>query len=117
MTKPIILCIDDERLILSCLGEQLNRHLGNEYDIELVDDATEVLDLLAQFTAEGISVPLLISDQMMPKLPGDELIIQVHAQYPHMLKMLLTGYSSTEAIINVVNTAELYRYLSKPWDG
>jgi diguanylate cyclase (GGDEF)-like protein/PAS domain S-box-containing protein len=116
MTKPIILCIDDERLILSCLGEQLNRHLGNEYDIELVDDATEVLDLLAQFTAEGISVPLLISDQMMPKLSGDELIIQVHAQYPHMLKMLLTGYSSTEAIINVVNTAELYRYLSKPWD-
>ncbi len=116
MTKPVILCVDDERFILSCLGEQLTRHLGNEYDIELADDATEVLDLLAQFTAEGISVPLLISDQMMPKLSGDELIIQVHAQYPHMLKMLLTGYSSTDAIVNVVNAAELYRYLSKPWD-
>jgi diguanylate cyclase (GGDEF)-like protein/PAS domain S-box-containing protein len=116
MTKPVILCVDDERFILSSLGEQLDRHLGNEYDIELADDATEVLDLLAQFAEEGISVPLLISDQMMPQLSGDELIIQVHAQYPHMLKMLLTGYSSTDAIVNVVNAAELYRYLSKPWD-
>jgi diguanylate cyclase (GGDEF)-like protein/PAS domain S-box-containing protein len=116
MNKPVILCVDDERFILSCLGEQLTRHLGNEYDIELADDPIEVLDLLAQFTAEGVSVPLLISDQMMMKLSGDELIIQVHAQYPHMLKMLLTGYSSTEAIANVVNAAELYRYLSKPWD-
>lgn len=116
MTKPVILCVDDERFILSCLGEQLMRHLGNEYDIELVDDATEVLELLEQFTAEGISVPLLISDQMMPKVAGDELIIQVHAQYPHMLKMLLTGYSSTDVLANVVNAAKLYRYLSKPWD-
>jgi diguanylate cyclase (GGDEF)-like protein/PAS domain S-box-containing protein len=116
MTKPVILCVDDERFILSSLGEQLARHLGSEYDIELVDDPTEVLTLLDEFAAEGISVPLLISDQMMQKLPGDELIIQVHAQYPHMLKMLLTGYSGAEAIANVVNAAELYRYLSKPWD-
>jgi diguanylate cyclase (GGDEF)-like protein/PAS domain S-box-containing protein len=116
MNKPVILCVDDERFILSSLGEQLSRHLGHEYDIELVDDATEVAELLAELAAEDIPVPLLISDQMMPKLSGDELIIQVHTQHPHMLKMLLTGYSSTEAIANVVNAAELYRYLSKPWD-
>lgn len=116
MNKPVILCVDDERFILSSLGEQLSRHLGQEYDIELIDDATEVLDVLTELTTEGIPVPLLISDQMMPRLTGDKLLVQVHAQYPQTLKMLLTGYSSTEAIAHVVNSAELYRYLSKPWD-
>jgi diguanylate cyclase (GGDEF)-like protein/PAS domain S-box-containing protein len=116
MNKPVILCVDDERFILSSLGEQLSRHLGQDYDIELIDDATEVLDILTELTLEGIDVPLLISDQMMPKLTGDKLLVQVHAQYPQTLKMLLTGYSSTEAIAHVVNSAELYRYLSKPWD-
>lgn len=116
MNKPVILCVDDERFILSSLGEQLARHLGQEYDIELIDDATEVLDVLTELTMEGIDVPLLISDQMMPKLSGDKLLVEVHAQHPQTLKMLLTGYSSTDAIANVVNSGELYRYLSKPWD-
>ncbi|MFB2772810.1 EAL domain-containing protein [Pelatocladus sp. BLCC-F211] len=63
-----------------------------------------------------IYVPLIICDQTMPKMDGVELLIHLHRQYPKTLKILLTGLASLDDVINAVNHANLYRYMTKPWD-
>jgi diguanylate cyclase (GGDEF)-like protein/PAS domain S-box-containing protein len=116
MEKPVIICVDDEHFVLSSLGEQLRRHLGDRCEIELVDDPRDVFDLLAELTTEGLTVPLIISDQCMAVIGGDELLAQVHQQYPKILTMLLTGQTNAANLAHAVNAADLYRYIPKPWD-
>ena len=117
MSKPAIVCVDDERIILIALETQLYHHLGSDYDIELAESGEEALEIFAELQADGVEIPLIISDQIMPGMKGDELLIKIHAQYPKTLKILLTGQASAEAVGNAVNAANLYRYIAKPWDA
>ena len=111
-----IICVDDEPTILSSLGEQLKRSLGHRYEIELVDSAAEAIAVCAELVAEGIKIPLIICDQIMPGMMGDRLLIKLHSLYPDTLKILLTGQANAEAVGSLVNAAALYRYVTKPWD-
>jgi PAS domain-containing protein len=117
MTKPTIICVDDERVVLVSLRDQLIQHLGNDYDIELAESSQEALEIFSELKEEGIEIPLIISDQIMPGMKGDELLIQIHTHYPKTLKILLTGQTSVEAVAKAVNFANLYRYIAKPWDS
>ena len=116
MIRAAIICIDDESVILNSLGEQLKRSFGNDYDVELVDSGAEAIALCAELEAEGIDLPVIICDQMMPKITGDLLLIKLHELYPKTLKILLTGQAEADAVGNLVNAAALYRYLTKPWN-
>ncbi len=117
MPRLVILCVDDEGVVLASLKEQLKRTFGQFYDIELAESSEEALELMAELQAEAIAVALVISDQIMPGMKGDELLIQVHRHYPTTLKILLTGQADAEAVGNAVNQANLYRYIAKPWDA
>ncbi|MGB3509607.1 MAG: diguanylate cyclase [Microcoleaceae cyanobacterium] len=114
--KAAIICVDDEWTILRTLGEQLKRHFGKEYEIELANSGAEALLICAELTAEGLEIPLVISDQRMQRMDGDTLLIQLHKLYPKMLKIMLTGQADADSVGNVVNDAALYRYIRKPWD-
>lgn len=116
MSKGTIICVDDERLVLISLRDQLTRFLQDDYVIELAESGEEALELFAELTQAQMPIPLVICDQIMPNMSGDELLIRLHADYPDTLKILLTGQTRLEAVINVVNAASLYRYVAKPWD-
>ncbi|AFZ20444.1 response regulator [Allocoleopsis franciscana] len=116
MSKGTIICVDDERVVLISLRDQLTHHLGNEYEIELAESGDEALEIFAELQEEEIEIPLIISDQIMPGMKGDELLSNIRIQYPKTLKILLTGQASAEALGNAVNSANLYRYIAKPWD-
>lgn len=116
MSKGTIICVDDERLVLLSLRDQLARLLGDDYNIELAEGGEDALDLFAELTQAQIEIPLVICDQIMPGMSGDELLIRIHMLYPETLKILLTGQSRLETVVNVVNAASLYRYVAKPWD-
>ncbi|WNZ22458.1 EAL domain-containing protein [Leptolyngbya sp. NK1-12] len=116
MSKGTIVCVDDERLVLLSLRDQLTRLIGDDYEIELAESGEEALELFSELTAAAIEIPLILCDQIMPGMAGDELLIRLHAQYPKTLKILLTGQTHLEAVVNVINSASLYRYVCKPWD-
>ena len=116
MNKPVIVCVDDERVVLIGLRDQLAYHLGSAYDIELAESGEEALEIFEECQLDSIDIPLIISDQIMPDMKGDELLIRVHEKYPKTLKIMLTGQASLDAIGNAVNFANLYRYIAKPWD-
>lgn len=116
MSRNTIVCVDDERLVLLSLRDQLMRLLGETYDIELAESGPEALELFAELTQAQVEIPLVLCDQIMPGISGDDLLIQLHARYPQTLKILLTGQSRLETLVHLVNQASLYRYVTKPWD-
>ncbi|MBL1175195.1 PAS domain S-box protein [Pantanalinema sp. GBBB05] len=115
MSIPTILCVDDERNVLLTLRTQLSRHFPH-YTIEIAESAAEALELLEELLAAGGVVPLVIADQIMPGMKGDEFLIELHTRHPETLTVMLTGQARTEDVGNVVNRGNLYRFIAKPWD-
>lgn len=115
MSKPVILCVDDERMVLDSLRTQLAAEFGNAYTYEGAEDAEEALDVISELYDEEASVVVIISDWLMPGIKGDELLIRIHQKYPNVIKIMLTGQADEVAIDRAKKQANLHRCLSKPW--
>jgi len=102
-----ILIIDDENDNLKAL----QRLLRTEYDITTTTSPFEALKLLQQN-----EYAVIISDQRMPEMTGVELLEKAKHIFPISTRVLLTGYSDIEAVIDAINRGNVYRYISKPWD-
>ena len=113
--ETIIVCVDDDVLVLDTLREQLRRGLETPVRVATARSGEEGLELLAELIDEGASVPLLISDQNMPGLSGADFLAQAHERYPGVLKVMLSGAADARALGDAVNRAALYRILHKPW--
>lgn len=112
----MILCIDDEKIILDSLRRELRQHFGQDYEIEIADDGEDALDLLEEIILEQGEVPVVICDYIMPVIKGDEILMRIHRMSPLTRTIMLTGQSSTEGISNAINRASLYRFIAKPWN-
>lgn len=116
MPKPVILCVDDENIITDALKDQLQRKFGAEYDIETSDSGADALEFYTELKEDNIDVPVIIADYIMPGMKGDELLQEVFKLSEETLNILLTGQANLEGVTNAINNANLYRYISKPWD-
>ncbi len=105
--KHTILIVDDEVNNLQFLKRTLRR----DYKILTANDGLEALKVVEQ---EGPNISLIISDQRMPNMNGTEFLAEVTEEYPNIIKMLLTGYSDIDAMIDGVNKCNLFQYISKP---
>ena len=105
--KHTILCVDDEIDNV----EALERIFRKKYTVLKATSAAEGLALLKKN-----KVSLIISDQRMPKKTGVEFLRESITTHPHAIRILLTGYTDIESIIDAINSGEVYRYLTKPWD-
>lgn len=103
-----IMIVDDEPANL----RTLERLFRQDYQVVTAPSGAEALALLEQH-----DVALLISDQRMPTMTGVELMIKTVAIRPHMVKILLTGYTDVGALIDALNSGLVYRYLTKPWNN
>lgn len=115
MTKPVILCVDDEKAVLQSLRTQLMEAFGNAYIYEVAEDADEALEVIHELTEEGMRIILIVSDWLMPGMKGDEFLIRVHQQFPNVIKILLTGQADSSAILRAKEQANLHCCLFKPW--
>lgn len=117
MSKPIILCVDDEAVILNTLKAELKAALGAAYTYETAESGDEALELLEELNADGVPLVVIVSDWLMPGMKGDELLIKVHRQYPAAVTLMLTGQADEQAIERAVSEAGLFACLHKPVDG
>jgi CheY-like chemotaxis protein len=115
MSKPVILCVDDEFIILESLRAQLREAFGDAYFYELAQDADDALEVIDELHDGDTTVVLIVSDWLMPGMKGDEFLIKVHQQFPQVIKVLLTGQADAAAIARAQLHANLHRCLSKPW--
>src|SRR3989339_319679 len=113
--KSVILCIDDEKMVLNSLKIELKENFGEHHNIELTENPEEAVEIFNELVESGVEIPLIISDYVMPNIKGDELLKRFHEFSQKTLKIMLTGQATTEGVTNAVNWARLYRYISKPW--
>lgn len=115
MNNPAIVCIDDDFLILKSLERELSSSFGDNFSIEMAESASEALELVKNLIDEGIEIPIIICDYIIPDMKGDELLTELHKIIPSACKILLTGQADIEGITRAVNQASLFGYISKPW--
>jgi DNA-binding NtrC family response regulator len=106
--KYKILIVDDEPANLRAL-ERLFR---DEHEVLAATSAVEALAAL-----ENHDVALLISDQRMPEMSGLELLARTVSLRPHMVRILLTGYTDVTSLIEAINSGHVYKYVTKPWNN
>ncbi len=116
MSQPVIICVDDEQTILDSLKIELKQAFNDQYLIETTESGEETLELIEELLEEQYEIPLIISDYIMPKMKGDELLKRFHLLSPSTRKVMLTGQADIEAVANAIQYAKLYRYLAKPWN-
>ena len=115
MKKQAVICVDDERLVLTSLTRELHRMLGADYLIETSEDGEDALDIFQELISDGYDVPLVISDYIMPHMKGDELLRRIHDASPKTLTIMLTGQADMDGVTRAINYANLYRFIAKPW--
>lgn len=103
-----ILIVDDEPANLRAL-ERLFR---TDYDVLTASSGAQALQLLGQY-----DVAVLITDQRMPQMTGIELLKKTVPVRPRMVRILLTGYTDVEALVEAINCGHVYRYIAKPWNN
>ncbi len=116
MNRKVILCVDDEKIVLESLRSELEGHFGDEYDLEFAESGGEALEVIAELIDEQDQLALIITDYLMPGLKGDEILATTFKQHPESKQIMLTGQANLEGITNAINNAKLYRYISKPWE-
>jgi len=115
MSKPVILCVDDEKVVLKSLKTQLKEAFGDAYFYELAEDADEALELIHEVWEDESSIILIVSDWLMPGMKGDEFLTRVHKEFPSIIKIMLTGQADELAIERAKEQANLHQCLYKPW--
>ena len=116
MKKPVVVCIDDEPMVLESLKIELKKALANDCLIETAEGGQDALALFAELQADDYEIALVLSDHIMPDIRGDELLKKIHHISPQTLKIMLTGQADLEAVSNAIRYAKLYRYIAKPWE-
>lgn len=108
-TKYTILAVDDEQNNLSLL----QRTLRGSYNILLASSGEEALEVVRE---HGDEISLIVSDQKMPFMEGTELFKQVSDKYPNIIKILLTGHSNVDILVDAINECHLFQYVLKPFE-
>lgn len=106
--RPCVLFVDDDAGNRQAFLATFRR----EMDVLLAKNMKEVWEHLA--TAH---VHVVIADQRMPGTPGSQMLSLVRERYPDIKRMLITGYSDLEAIVDAVNKAGVSHYSAKPWNA
>jgi signal transduction histidine kinase/FixJ family two-component response regulator len=105
--RPSILIVDDEKENLTGF-----KYLFDDiYDVFCAESAAEGRKILEQN-----NIQVVISDQRMPVTTGVEFLENVLADFPDTIRMILTGYSDFDTIIDAVNKGKIYYYFTKPWN-
>jgi len=103
-----LLLVDDEESIVLALRRLLRRE---GYRILSANSGAEGLELLAKN-----DVDVIISDQRMPNMTGEEFLYLAKELYPETVRLVLSGYADMQSIANAINQGAIYKFLSKPWD-
>lgn len=115
MSNKVILCVDDENIVLNSLEMQLKEQFGNEYIYEFAESAEKAFEIIEESIDDNLEMLVIVSDWLMPGLKGDEFLIKVHKKFPNIVKVLLTGQADEDAIARTKNEANLHRCIYKPW--
>jgi DNA-binding NtrC family response regulator len=108
--KPSVMIVDDEEMVITSIKAFLQ--LETDFEINGFTDPEEA----AGFAANN-RVDVAVSDYLMPKMNGIQLLGKVKESQPETSRVLLTGHADKQSAIQAINQVALFQYLEKPWDN
>jgi two-component system response regulator HupR/HoxA len=105
--KRTILFVDDEVRILQSLKWGM---LDEPYNLLFAESGKKALELL-----EENEVHVIVTDMRMPEMSGLELLRIVKVKYPHIVRLVLSGYTQATTLLTAINQGEIFKFITKPW--
>ena len=106
--KHKILVVDDEMANL----QKLQRTFVNRYPVLVASSGREAL----QFVEKESDIAVIVADQRMPDMTGIDFLRQTLEPLPHAIRIILTGFTDVEVLLDAINSCKVFRYMVKPWD-
>ena len=106
--RHTLLVVDDEVDVLESLRHQFHRG----YRVLTSVSGRQAIEIL-----QTDNVEVILSDQRMPGMSGDQFLREARRLKPDAIRMLFTGYADIQAVISAVNEGHIFRYILKPWDS
>ncbi|MGQ4648379.1 response regulator [Lyngbya aestuarii] len=106
--KPKMLVVDDEPDNLDLLYRTFRR----DFNVLRAESGLNALSLLS---SEG-EVAVIISDQRMPEMKGTEFLSKTVPNFPDTVRIILTGFTDVEDLVEAINSGQVYKYITKPWN-
>jgi DNA-binding NtrC family response regulator len=103
--RDAVLVIDDEQVMLDVFTSAL----GRQFEVVTATSARE-----AEFILHKTQFKVVVADHLMPGGNGMGFLVRAREEFPHMQRILVTGYMKPEMLMRSVNEAALFRYLLKP---
>jgi DNA-binding NtrC family response regulator len=108
--QPTIMIVDDEDMVITSVRAFLQ--LETEYNIA----GFTVPDKAADYLRTN-PIDVVVSDYLMPKMTGLQLLAKAKELQPEAARVLLTGHADKQSAIQAINDVGLFQYLEKPWDN
>ncbi len=105
---PGVLYIDDEINNLNSFKAAFRR----DFEIYVAQSAKEGRKILDEH-----EIGVIVTDQRMPVMTGIEFLESILPIYPDTIRILLTGFSDMNAVMDAINRGQVYKYLVKPWQN
>lgn len=103
-----LMVVDDEPDNLDLLYRAFRR----DFDVYRAEDGFKALEVLE--TAGEMAV--IISDQRMPRMNGTEFLSRTVEKFPDTIRIVLTGYTDVEDLVEAINSGKVFKYITKPWN-
>ncbi len=112
----VIICVDDDELVLGALRRELRMFLDASFHIEIADNGQEALEVLQDYLSRGYNIPIIITDYLMPNMRGDQLLEKAIEISPETYGIMLSGQADLEAVRNCIRYGQLQSFIFKPWE-
>ena len=109
-SQPSVLIVDDEDMVITSIRAFLR--LETEYHVHGFTVPEEAAKHL-----ETNPVDVVVTDYLMPKMNGIQLLAKAKEYQPEAARVLLTGHADKQSAIQAINDIGLFQYLEKPWDN
>ncbi len=106
--KLKLMVVDDEPDNLDLLYRTFRR----DFQVFRAENGPKALEVLNQMGEMAI----IISDQRMPGMNGTELLSRTVEQFPDTIRIVLTGYTDVEDLVEAINAGKVFKYITKPWE-
>lgn len=115
-SRPYILCVDDEKIVLDTLLQQLRMTFGPSCEYETAESVEEAWELIDEIFADEGKLALVVSDWLIPPERGDTFLTELHQRWPNVRLIMLSGQADPDAIARVERLPSLLAFVAKPWN-
>jgi putative two-component system response regulator len=108
-SSDTVLFVDDDQHILSAIKRVFD---NKTMTLLFADNPEKALNIM-----ESQEIAVLVSDNLMPGMTGMELLARIRELSPDTVKILMTAYADMDIVINAINTGEVFKFITKPWEN